>query len=209
MQKLLEKKTGKEVSWHEAEEASNNLANLADLLFDLWLEDQKRLKRLKLEPKGFILDGRGYSCAICGRGTPEGENWYDKWGIKCLICQDALNKKKIPGFVAKNRDRWYSVYDLESRFNLKTKVRNKWVKEGLLKVRTIPGPSGRAHYQLFLIKDNKGFLPPKKLTESKGVTEEKDGKTWFRSEPWYKFCDPFEELKDYEIMSHMQYASQD
>lgn len=206
MKKLLKERSGKEVTYQEAEEASNRLANLAELAFDSYKEDQRRLKRLESEPQGYTLEGRGYTCAICHNGTPEGENWYDKLGIKCRICQDAINKKKIPAFAVKDRDSWYSAYDLESRFNLKTKVRNKWIKEGLLKARTIPGPSGRAHFQLFLIKDNMDFLPPRHLTESKGVTEEKDGKTWFRSEPWYKFCDPFETLKDYQIMDHMKYT---
>src|SRR5690606_5226293 len=106
----------------------------------------------------------------------------------------------------KSKDSWYSVYDLESRFNLKTKVRNQWIKDGLLKVRKIPGPSGRTHFQLFLIKDNKDFLPPKSLTASRSVREEREDGTWFRVEPWYKFCDPFEALKDYKIMDHMRYT---
>jgi hypothetical protein len=58
--------------------------------------------------------------------------------------------------------------------------------------------------QLFLIKDNKDTLPPKKMTESKMVKETKDGKDWYRSEPWYRFVDPFEYLKGYKIMDHMR-----
>ncbi len=37
----------------------------------------------------------GYSCFICGASTQKDENWYDKWGIKCTICQDAINRKKV------------------------------------------------------------------------------------------------------------------
>lgn len=60
------------------------------------------------------------------------------------------------------------------------------------------------HSRIFLIKDNKGFLPPKDLVESKMVKETREGKDWFHSEPWYKFVDPFEHLKDYEIMDYMR-----
>lgn len=58
--------------------------------------------------------------------------------------------------------------------------------------------------QIFLLCDNKGFLPPKKLTEPQMVREEKEGKTWHHLEPWYRFVDPFEHLKGYAIMDHMR-----
>jgi hypothetical protein len=54
------------------------------------------------------------------------------------------------------------------------------------------------------VEDNKGFLPPKELTESRGVTEEKDGKTWHSSAEWYKFVDPVERLKGYGIMKYLR-----
>ena len=41
-------------------------------------EDEAREEKLKANPKGFHLDGVGYSCAICGNSTPLGDNWYDK-----------------------------------------------------------------------------------------------------------------------------------
>ena len=60
--------------------------------------------------------------------------------------------------------------------------------------------------QIFLIKDNKGFLPPKHLTKSESVSEEREDGTWLLTEPWYKFVDPFEHLKDYKIMDYMQFS---
>ena len=201
---MLEKDSGKEVTWDEAEEAMRNLTGLAEILYDHWVEDQRRKKRLLESPKGFVLDGVGYTCFICGSGTKAGENWYDKWGIKCTTCQKAIDRKEIPGSLAKFKDSWYSKWELESRFNLKTVALKKWIKEGIIKARTVTGESGRPHVQLFLIKDNKDFLPPKKMTESHLVREEKDGQTWHRSEPWYRFVDPHEHLKGYRIMDYLR-----
>ena len=207
---LLEKKEGREYSMAEVEEAGRQLVGLARIFVDSWQDDQRRQKKLKENPKGFILEGVGYTCFICHRSTETGENWYDKWGIKCSICQEAINRKEIPPSLAKHRDSWYSKYDLESAFKLKGKVLNSWVREGLLKQRVITSRGKGTYYTLFLIKDNKGFLPPKKLVESKLVKEVKeDGKEWYHSEPWYHFVDPWEHLKDYKIMEYMKVPDED
>lgn len=208
MKDLLEKEHGREFSWAEATDAAYNLAGLAELIFDNWQEDKRRERRLEENPKGFVLDGVGYSCFICGRGTEKDENWYDKWGIKCTVCQDAINRKEIPPSLAKNQESWYSKYDLESDFNLKGKVLNSWIRDGLLKARVVTNRGKGTHYTLFLIKDNKGFLPPKKLVKGHMVREVKeDGTEWHSMHPWYHFVDPKEHLKDYKIINHVKITS--
>ncbi len=203
---ILEKDSGKEVTMEEAEEAARNLTGLAELLWELWVKDKKREERLKESPKGFLLEG-SYSCLICGEGgTRNGGIWYDKWGQKCMVCQQAVDRGEVPGWAAKHHDSWYSKYDLESRFKLKTSILKKWIKEGIIKPRNVMGSTGRVHYQIFLLYDNRGFLPPKRLTKSEAVKEVKDGQTWFRTEPWFRFVDPFEHLKGYRIMEHMRYT---
>lgn len=201
---LLEKKGDREYTWDEASEAARNLEQLVHLLFDCWVEDQKRKKKLEESPKGFVLDGVGYSCFICGQGTQAGQNWYDKYGIKCTICQSAIDRKEIPATLAKNKDSWYTKYDLESSFNLKGPGLRSWIKKGIIKARTVTYDGKGVHTQLFLIKDNKDFLPPKKLVESHSVKETKDDKEWFTIRPWYHFFDPVEHLKGYKIMDHMK-----
>lgn len=209
MKDLLEKEKGREFTWKEAAEAAHNLAGLAEILFDSYKEDCRRKKKLEENPKGFKLDGVGYTCFICGSGTQAGENWYDKWGIKCTICQNAINRKEIPPTLAKNKDSWYTKYELERSFNLKGPALRKWIKEGIIKARTVTNNGKGVHVQLFLIKDNEGFLPPKKMVESHVVKEEKDGKEWYSMHPWYHFVDPFEHLKGYKIMEHMQVTAGD
>ncbi|MCK4799331.1 MAG: hypothetical protein KAT05_18305, partial [Spirochaetes bacterium] len=180
-------------------------ASFAKLMYDQAIIEHKRKLKLKDNPKGFHLKGNGYTCFICKNSISNEETWYDKWGIKCLTCQKAIDKKIIPASLAKNDKSWYSKYDLESRFNIDRHIMNRFIKEGILKPRIIPNNSGKPHAYLFLIKDNKDTLPPKKLTESQMVKEVKeDGKEWFHLEPWYRFVDPFEHLKGYKIMDYMR-----
>lgn len=204
MKDLMEKRSGKEVTWEEATEGAHNLAGFAEIMFDLHVKDLRRKARLKEERKGFMLEGVGYTCGICKSGTREKDNWYDKWGIKCLTCQKAIDKRIIPGSCAKNDDKWYSKYDLESKFNFNHRTLKKFIKEGVLKARIVPGQSNRPHAYLFLIKDNKEFLPPKNLAESQMVkTVKEDGSEWFHSEPWYHFYNPKERLKGYKILDYL------
>lgn len=200
---IFEKKESKEISWQEASEMAHNLYNYVKLIMELAEKDEARKRRLIDEPKGFHLDG-DFSCAICGHSASGENSWYDKHGIKCMTCQKAISKKVLPGSVASNKGSWYSSYDLESRFNMNRHIVKKYVKAGILKARTILNDTGHQHYQLFLIKDNKDTLPPKKLTESQLVKETHDGKDWYHSEPWYKFVDPLEVLKDYKLINYFQ-----
>ena len=167
-------------------------------------KDEARDQKLKENPKGFHLDGVGYTCFICGQSTQEQDNWYDKWGIKCLTCQWVIDRKEIPASLAKYKDSWYSSWDFQSCFNIKTPTLRSWVKKGILKERVVTNNGKGIHTHLYLIKDNKDFLPPKKLLESHSVSEVKDGKTWTHMEPWYKFVDPVVHLKGYKIMDYLR-----
>ncbi|MGA2417956.1 MAG: hypothetical protein ABSF55_01860 [Candidatus Staskawiczbacteria bacterium] len=168
-------------------------------------EKEKALaEKLKANPKGFHLEGAGYTCFICGDSTPEGDNWYDEWGIKCLVCQKAIDEGEIPASLAKEKDSWYSMFDIEYNFEVKSPTLRKWIRQGLLKPRNISRYGNGIHAQIFLIEENKDFLPPKKLIESKLVYEIKDGKKMYHSEKWYRFGDPHKLLKDYKIMDYLR-----
>lgn len=201
---LLEKESGREVTWAEASEGSYNLVSLVDLLLKMAHKEHLWKQRLLTEPKGFSLEGNGRTCALCKKSMSEDENWYDKWGLKCKICQRAIDKKIIPGSILKNNKLWYSEYDLSDRFNLKKKHITSWIKEGIIKSREVKNDNGTTYTRIFLIKDNKGFLPPKEMVDPKLVKETRSGKDWYHSEPWYKFVDPFKHLKDYRIMDYMK-----
>lgn len=205
-QAIWKKEYGEDITYEKASESAHNLINFFQVLLDSAEEDRKREEKLKDKPKGFLLDGIGYTCAICGEHTRQNEAWYDKYGIKCLTCQKGVDKKQISASMAKHKNTWYSAYDLRSRFNLKPPTLRKWVKEGVLKARTITNDRDGVHVQIYLIKDNKDFLPPKKLTDSAMVSEKKDGTIWYHSEPWYRFVNPFEHLKGYRIMDYITFV---
>lgn len=204
MKDILEKEHKKEFTWDEASEAAYNLAGLAEICFDHAKKEFEWNKKLEEFPKGFLLEG-SYSCAICGQtGNDNIKIWHDKYGHKCMICQGSINRKEVPASVANNKDSWYSKYDFESSFNIKSPTLRSWVKKGILKPRTITYDGKKEHCQIFLIKDNKDTLPPKKMIKSQMVKEVKDGQDYFRMEPWYRFVKPHEYLKDYKIMNHLR-----
>ncbi len=79
-----------------------------------------------------------------------------------------------------------------------------WVKKGIIKSRTVSRYGNGIHAELFLIEDNKGFLPPKKLLEGKRVRYIDGGKEYVATRKWYEIQDPMEHLKDYEIMKYLR-----
>lgn len=204
MKDLSKRKGGKEMSDGEANEALNNLAGLAEIFIECAEEEHQRKEKLKESPEGFILEGIGRNCAICGNSSTAEGSWYDEYGIKCLICQDAIKRKEIPPSLAKSQENRYSKYELESYFNLSGPTLREWIEKGIINARTITRDGKKIYTQLFLIKDNKDFLPPKKLVKSQMIKETKDGKDWFSCRPWYQFIDPHEHLKGYKIMEYLR-----
>jgi DNA-binding PadR family transcriptional regulator len=92
---------------------------------------------------------------------------------------------------------------------MKKPTLRKMVKEGIIKARIVPTEKGGVHYYIILEKDNREFFPPKKMTDSQVYPFEKDGKTWHRVEPWYRFVDPFEHLKGYKIMDYLKFVEKE
>ena len=201
---IYEKEHKKEISWDEASEMARNMLGFAKIIYDLAEKEFRYKQRLEKEQKGFHLEGQGYTCVICHNPMSDQETWYDKFGLKCVVCQKAIDRKIIPGSITKNTESWYSTYDLESKFNIDRHVLKRFVKEGILKPRVVLNESGKPRVQIFLIKDNKDTLPPKKLTDSKMVKETREEKDWYHSEPWYRFVDPFEALKGYKIIEYLK-----
>lgn len=157
MKKLLEKHSGKEVTWAEAEEGLRNLVNLVELMWDIWRRDEKRKKRLEAEPDGFALEG-SYSCFICGH---TGDIWYDKYGYSCPPCLAARKKRIIPVAAYRDRNSWYAMWELEHYLGIKSPTARKMIRQGTLKARVVLGEQKRVHYYLFLVNENVGLLPKK------------------------------------------------
>lgn len=148
---LCEEKGIKYETEAEYREAAQNLLGYVDTLVQMDFEERQRKARLEEGPKGFALEGKGRTCSLCRRTVHDGDGWYDKWGFKCMNCQDAVNKRKIPGSLCRDWDDEKCV--TESQLAMKTELHpqtiRKLIRQGKIKVRQIPkGP------RLILRKDN-------------------------------------------------------
>ncbi len=120
------------------------------------LDEKQREERLKSEPMGYAFPAERRTCHLCGQTCSDQDMWYDKWGMKCLDCQYALNKKIIPGYVFKDYDnkQHITASTLSWRFKIHSATIRKLVRQGKLKARIIPGN----RTMIFLVKENQEFL---------------------------------------------------
>lgn len=149
--KIYKKEYGKEISFEEARESATRLVNFVSLLIEIDQKERKLTARLKTEPKGFAIQGNGRTCPLCKTNVRD-DMWFDKWGAKCLDCQDALNRKLIPGYVFKDHDndKHITASELSWRHKLHNQTIKKLIKENKLKARTIP----KSNTLVFLRKEN-------------------------------------------------------
>ena len=185
---ILEKQHSREVTDHEVRQAWGCLQKLTHVINKSVSIDARRKELLKENPKGFHLEDGG-TCQVCGDHAVRENSWYDNHGIKCMPCQAAINEKIISTSIIQKKDSWYSIHELERYFNIKGADLNKYIKKMIIKSRIIKGTAKKVHFQLFLIKDNKGVLPPKSLLKSRMVTVIHKGKEYFTLEEWYETGD--------------------
>jgi hypothetical protein len=155
--KLLTDRLGREVSDAEVFEGANNLMNFFGALQGVATRLRIWNERLIMEPQGFALplsSGGTYNCGICYAYISGEQGWYDQYGIKCRPCQNAIEKKVIPGSVCKDRESWYSVSNLNSKFGWHHTTIHKKVRSGELKARIIKSPKGANYYYVFLKGEN-------------------------------------------------------
>jgi hypothetical protein len=128
-------------SRQEAWESANNLVNFFDVLVRIDQEERRRAARLKDEPKGFAVPGEGRTCSLCKNYLDDQDMWYDKWGLKCLHCQEALDKKLIPVYVFKDFDNkeHANASTLSWKLGVYPTTIRKLVRQRKLKARTVPG----------------------------------------------------------------------
>ena len=201
---VLEKEHGREFTDEEVDNVASFMRKMAEIEISSFLEGQRRQQKLKEFPDGFHLDKEGYCCSICGSGATGEDSWFDQYGLKCGICQGAINRKEIPPNLGQDKEGWYMDWELEHHFCLKSPVLRQCVKNRLLNMRTINRNGKGVHRRIFLIRENKDMLPPKHLLQSYTVTELIDGKEWYCSRPWYEFVDPHKHLKGYKIMNYLK-----
>lgn len=168
---LMKKEYGVEYTDAQAHEGATNLLGLFEVLYEVSKKDYFRKQKLKDSPKGFPIDDDGtYSCFICHESISTANGWYDKYGLKCLTCQRAVDRKIIPAIVFKNRKAWFTDWELQSKLNLHSSTIRKLVKENKIKPREVKTEDGRTHYRIYLFKENQEFLKSIKTQNEKEVT---------------------------------------
>lgn len=201
MKIALEKDHKREFTRDEVIKALNDIRVLAHITFDIYQNEQKKLAKLNEFPNGYHLDGSG-TCLICSQSASNENTWFDKYGLKCMTCQKAINLKIIPAAIAQKRESWYSKHELETFFNFKYADTKRYIKQAILTSRTICTEQGKPYLELFLIKDNKEFLPPKKLLKSRPAKVIIKGEEYYTQEYWYEYVDQklLKQLAKYKIV---------
>lgn len=127
------------------------LVDYFSLLIEIDQQEKERYAKLKDSPKGYPMGGEGCQCGLCFRSVYDTPGWFDKWGFKCSNCQDAVNKRKIPGSLCGDYRHEKSIPDtiLASKLNISVRTIRKQIHEGKIIGRGIPnGP------YMILRKDN-------------------------------------------------------
>jgi len=151
---ICKKEYGKELTDAEASEAAHDLVGFFDLLMKIdWRNEQMKL-RLKKEPDGFPMTDGIHTCGVCGRQVPDGESWYDWWGVKCRLCQKAVKDGVIPGFVCAEKDSHYTTWQLKDYFGIAYQTAMKQVRQGKLTARVVLAENGKPYEYIFLKKEN-------------------------------------------------------
>ena len=158
---LRKKEYGKDISDADARDAAQRLLNVFKILLDVDKKERARQLKLKEYPKGYHLTDGTYSCCVCGKQVSGEGSWYDKHGIKCMLCQRAVEKRQIPISVCNNKDSWYATWELGYYYKRKSPTIRKLVRNGILKVRIVPHENGTPYFYVFLVRDNPGILQPK------------------------------------------------
>jgi len=158
--KLMKDKYNKEYTDREAYEGASSLLGFYNALIKSAESELRKKRKLKEFPKGFHVDDGTYNCRVCRRHVTGEESWYDKYGVKCMTCQKALDEGVIPSFICINNDSFYRTWELERKFGIKHQTARKFVREGSLKARIILNEEGKPYEYIFLKKENAHLVDP-------------------------------------------------
>ena len=180
---IYRKENDKELTDAEASEAANNLVNFFELLWEISSRDMQRKKRLKKEPGGFHITDGTYNCSVCGKAITGDESWYDRWGVKCLLCTKAVKEGILPGFVCEEHDSHYKMWQLKDKFNIHPQAVMKMVRLGELKARIVLAENGKPYEYIFLKKENP-HLTCRYSPERKSYDRHRDKENKIHAREW-------------------------
>ena len=123
--------------------------------------ENARMKRLELEPDGFLLEdatGGNYSCNICRISIRGSETWWTPKGLFCLDCYRNIKNGVIPIEVTRNFKIAFHKWDIEQEFGLHSATVNKLIRHGELIGRDLKDEQGKTYYTVFMAEDNVNFF---------------------------------------------------
>lgn len=99
------------------------------------------MPNLKTSPKDLLWTAKAANVGYVSNPYNDTPGWFDKWGFKCSNCQDAVNKRKIPGSICGDYQHERSTPDtiLASKLNISVRTIRKKIKDGEIIGRKIPG----------------------------------------------------------------------
>ena len=149
-----------------SEEGLHNLVEYVNLLIEMDQAEKNLERRLVDEPKGYAIMSEGRTCHGCGMMIYGQDMWYDKWGMKCLKCQEALNKKVVPGYVFDDykNEKSINISDLSFKTGLHQQTLKKLVRQGKFKARHYKNERGELW--MFLRRENPDLLKVIELESS-------------------------------------------
>lgn len=135
----------------------NELERLSRLVLEMYKWESAMAKKLIHHPSGFEISGEGRQCVLC-LGT-DSSMWYDKFGIKCLDCERALNAKIVPKYTinGSKESAYFTGSFLISNMGYSKKELKSKVLKGSLKARVIKHNT-RDNTYIFLKKENRDLF---------------------------------------------------
>lgn len=183
LKELYLKENGKELSDAEASDAAYRLYGLAELAMEVAKRDILRKRQLRKEPGGFHITDGTYNCMVCGVPVTGEQSWYDCYGVKCLLCQQAVNEGIVPGFVCTARDSHYGMWELKSKFKITSATARKLIREGKLHARIVMADDGKPHEYVFLKKENPQLIS-RYSPERKSYNRHRDKESKISNRKW-------------------------
>ncbi len=149
---------GREPNEQEIEQQKIELVKMKYLV-ESWMDEYYKKaaleNRLKTEKRGFHLEVDGKRCQICSKPMKAEDSWFDRNGLKCMTCKNAITKKVIPASVNRSRKNWFTEEEFRHLCEVDRRTTKKLIETGRLKPRDIMSQDGKTlWFRLFLGREN-------------------------------------------------------
>jgi len=166
--KLYKEKYGEDLSDAKAYEEARSLLGFTEILYDSFVRDRRIEKMLEKEPKGFPISRVGsgvYTCMVCHDSASGEDGWWDAYGPKCLVCQEAVDTGALEGWILEDSDNWHTMSEVKRKLDVHPATLRKMIREGEINATLVPSKTGKPHEYLFLVEDNFHLFLPKDFEE--------------------------------------------